>query len=58
MLARYRLTGKDVILLISSYPTQQIAADKFAGMLRRFTFDPPGGVLPVRQFYLGNVRAR
>ena len=44
MLARYRLAGKEVTLLISSYPTQQIAADKFAGMLRRFTFDPPGGV--------------
>ena len=46
MLARYRIAGKDATLLIASYPTQQIAADKFAGMLRRFTFDPPGGVEP------------
>jgi hypothetical protein len=53
MLARYRLTGKDVTLLISSYPTQQIAADKFAGMLRRFTFDPPGGVLPGQTVLFG-----
>src|SRR5258708_3475798 len=42
ILARYRLAGKDATLLIVSYPTQQIAAEKFAGMLRRFTFDPPG----------------
>jgi hypothetical protein len=53
MLARYRLAGKDVTLLISSYPTQQIAADKFAGMLRRFTFDPPGGVLPGQTVLFG-----
>jgi hypothetical protein len=44
IVARYRLAGKDASLLIASYPTQQIAADKFAGMLRRFTFDPPGSV--------------
>jgi hypothetical protein len=53
MLARYRVAGKDVTLLISSYPTQQIAADKFAGMLRRFTFDPPGGVLPGQTVLFG-----
>ena len=53
MLARYRLAGKDVTLLIASYPTQQIAADKFAGMLRRFTFDPPGGVPPDQTVLFG-----
>jgi uncharacterized protein DUF6599 len=53
MLARYRVAGKDVTLLISSYPTQQIAADKFAGMLRRFTFDPPGGVQPGQTVLFG-----
>jgi hypothetical protein len=53
MLARYRLAGKEVTLLISSYPTQQIAADKFAGMLRRFTFDPPGGVPPGQTVLFG-----
>ena len=53
MLARYRVAGKDLTLLISSYPTQQIAAEKFAGMLRRFTFDPPGGVLPGQTVLFG-----
>jgi hypothetical protein len=42
IVAQYRLAGKEESLLITSYPTQQIAAEKFAGMLRRFTFDPPG----------------
>jgi len=53
MLAKYRLAGKEVTLLISSYPTQQIAADKFAGMLRRFTFDPPGEVPPGQTVLFG-----
>jgi hypothetical protein len=53
MLARYRLSGKEATLLISSYPTQQIAADKFASMLRRFTFDPPGGVSPGQTVLFG-----
>jgi hypothetical protein len=53
ILARYRLAGKDATLLIASYPTQQIAADKFAGMLRRFTFDPPGGVPPDQTVLFG-----
>ncbi len=53
ILARYRLAGKDATLLIASYPTQQIAADKFAGMLRRFTFDPPGGVAPDQTVLFG-----
>lgn len=44
IVARYQVSGKDETLLVASYPTQQIAADKFAGMMRRFSFDPPGGV--------------
>jgi hypothetical protein len=44
ILAHYTVAGKDETLLIASYPTQQVAAAKFAGMLRRFVFDPPGGV--------------
>jgi hypothetical protein len=44
ILARYKVAGKDETLVIASYPTQQVAADKFAGMLRRFVFDPPGDV--------------
>jgi hypothetical protein len=42
IIARYHTSSKDETLLVASYPTQQIAADKFAGMLRRFVFDPPG----------------
>ncbi len=42
ILAHYNVAGKDETLIVSSYPTQQVAAKKFAGMLRRFTFDPPG----------------
>jgi hypothetical protein len=53
ILARYRVAGQDATLLIASYPTQQIAADKFAGMLRRFTFDPPGGVPPGQTVLFG-----
>jgi hypothetical protein len=44
IVARYRFAGKDEMLLIASYPTQQIAAAKFASMLKRFAFDPPGTV--------------
>lgn len=44
IVARYRIAGKEETLLVASYPTQQIAAMKFSGMLRRFTFDPPGAV--------------
>ncbi len=44
ILAHYVVNGKDEILLITSYPTQQVAAAEFAGILRRFTFDPPDGV--------------
>jgi hypothetical protein len=44
ILAHYTVNGKDETLLITSYPTQQVAAAEFAGILRRFTFDPPDGV--------------
>lgn len=43
ILAHYVVNGKDETLLITSYPTQQVAAAEFAGILRRFTFDPPEG---------------
>jgi Family of unknown function (DUF6599) len=42
ILAQYHTSGKDETLLVVSYPTQQIAALEFDGMLRRFVFDPPG----------------
>jgi hypothetical protein len=45
ILAHYKVAGKDETLLITSYPTQQVAAAEFAGILRRFVFDPPEGVL-------------
>jgi hypothetical protein len=47
ILAHYTVNGKDETLIVSSYPTQQVAAAKFAKMLRRFTFDPPGEDAPV-----------
>ena len=47
ILAHYTVNGKDETLIISSYPTQQVAAAKFAKMLRRFTFDPPGDDTPI-----------
>jgi hypothetical protein len=53
ILATYKVAGKDETLLITSYPTQQIAATKFAGMLRRFVFDPPGGVQPGQNVLFG-----
>lgn len=53
ILAHYMVAGKDETLLITSYPTQQIAALKFDGMLRRFTFDPPGGVPPGQTVLFG-----
>src|ERR1039458_8311459 len=55
IVARYRVAGKEETLLVASYPTQQIAALKFAGMLRRFTFDPPGD-LPQGQTVLFGKR--
>ncbi|HVA94022.1 MAG TPA: DUF6599 family protein [Candidatus Dormibacteraeota bacterium] len=53
ILAKYRVEGKDETLLIASYPTQQIAAMKFDAMLRRFVFDPPGGVPPGKTILFG-----
>lgn len=53
ILATYKVAGKDETLLITSYPTQQVAAAKFAGMLRRFVFDPPGGVQPGQNVLFG-----
>jgi hypothetical protein len=53
ILGHYQVGGKDVTLLITSYPTQQVAAAEFAGILRRFTFDPPGGVAPGQNVLFG-----
>ena len=53
ILAHYKIAGKDETLLIASYPTQQVAAAKFAGMLRRFVFDPPGDVQPGQNVLFG-----
>jgi len=54
ILATYQLSvDRSETLLITSYPTQQIAAAKFAGMLRRFVFDPPGGVPPGQNVLFG-----
>ena len=55
IVARYHFPGADETLLISSYPTQQIAAMEFSGMLRRFVFDPPGS-LPAGQTALFGKR--
>ncbi len=55
ILAHYSVNGKDETLIVTSYPTQQVAAKKFAGMLRRFTFDPPGDA-PVGQNVLFGKR--
>jgi hypothetical protein len=53
ILAHYKVAGKDETLLIASYPTQQIAAAEFAGILRRFVFDPPGRVPPGQNVLFG-----
>ena len=53
ILARYQVNGNQETLIITSYPTQQVAAKKFAGMLRRFVFDPPGGVPPGQTVLFG-----
>ena len=53
ILAHYTVAGKDETLVITSYPTQQVAAFEFAGILRRFTFDPPGGVAPGQTVLFG-----
>ncbi len=52
--ARYRMNAKDdAVLLLISYPTQQIAAKEFDGMMRRFPIDPPGGALPGQSILYG-----
>ncbi len=53
IVARYHLPGADETLLVSSYPTQQIAAMEFSGMLRRFTVDPPGAIPPGQTVLFG-----
>jgi hypothetical protein len=53
ILAHYLVAGKDETLVITSYPTQQVAAGEFAGILRRFVFDPPGGVQPGQNVLFG-----
>jgi hypothetical protein len=53
ILAHYQVAGKDETLLITSYPTQQVAAAEFAGILRRFVFDPPGDVQPGQNVLFG-----
>lgn len=56
ILGQYQVSpGKDEILIVTSYPTQQIAAAEFAAMLRRFQFDPPGDV-PANQNVLFGKR--
>jgi hypothetical protein len=59
--ARYRLGGivngggvaNDTVLLLVSYPTQQIAAKQFDAMMRRFPIDPPGGAAPSQPVLYG-----
>jgi hypothetical protein len=53
ILARYQVGGTTETLIVTSYPTQQVAAKKFEGILRRFVFDPPGGVQPGRNVLFG-----
>jgi hypothetical protein len=53
ILAHYQVGGNDEVLLVTSYPTQQVAAAEFAGILRRFTFDPPGDVAPGQNVLFG-----
>lgn len=53
ILARYRIGSNEETLVVTSYPTQQVAAKKFADMLRRFVFDPPGGVQPGQTVLFG-----
>lgn len=53
ILAKYQVAGSIETLIVTSYPTQQVAAKKFEGILRRFTFDPPGGVQPGQTVLFG-----
>lgn len=57
IVARYKIDGHDDNLLIVSYLTQQIAAEQFQTMLRRFTFDPPGVVPPGENVLFGKRSA-
>ncbi len=57
IIGRYHLDGHDENLLIASYLTQQIAAERFQVMLRRFTFDPPGAVPPGQTVLFGKRSA-
>ena len=53
IVARYHVAGKDETLLVASYPTQQIAAMKFAACCGGSPFDPPGGVPPGQTVLFG-----
>lgn len=57
IVAQYKIDGHDENLLIASYLTQQIAAEEFQAMLRRFTFDPPGVVPPGENVLFGKRSA-
>jgi hypothetical protein len=57
IIARYHVNGHDENVLIASYLTQQIAAERFQVMLRRFTFDPPGAVPPGQTVLFGKRSA-
>lgn len=43
-LARYRLNGEEIILLLVAYPTPQAAAHKFERIGRRFALNSSGGL--------------
>ncbi|MGB6545975.1 MAG: DUF6599 family protein [Candidatus Acidiferrales bacterium] len=52
--ARYHMNGNnDAVLLLISYPTQQIAGKELDGMMRRFPIDPPGGAPAGQQVLYG-----
>ncbi len=60
IVAHYKLKdagpNSDAVLVLVSYPTQQIAAAKFDSMLRRFPIDPPDGAAPAGQSVLYGKR--
>jgi hypothetical protein len=57
IVAKYHAGDHDENLLIVSYLTQQIAAERFNIMLRRFKFDPPGDVPPGQTVLFGKRSA-
>ena len=61
IVARYNLktagANREAVLVLVSYPTQQIAAAKFDAMLRRFPIDPPDAAAPSGQTVLYGKRA-